>query len=156
MKRIKALLFALVVFLPSISFAADTVSTTSTVVTDKAPATASAPSIVINNSDVCKSASSAAVQTQIFGFATGVTITDENCERMKLARSLYGMGMKVAAVSMLCQDARAFDAMWMAGTPCPYKGMIGDAAKENWEKNIEDAPSDSKMFKKKMTKLIED
>ena len=154
MMKIKALIFALVALLPSILFAADTVSTTSTVVTDKAPATASAPSIVINNSDVCKSASSAAVQTQIFGFATGVTVTDENCERLKLARSLYGMGMKVAAVSMLCQDARAFDAMWMAGTPCPYKGTIGDAAKENWEKNIEDAPIDSKMFKKKVTESV--
>ena len=62
--------------------------------------------------------------------------------------------MKVAAVSMLCQDARAFDAMWMAGTPCPYKGTIGDAAKENWEKNIEDAPIDSKMFKKKVTESV--
>ena len=57
--------------------------------------------------------------------------------------------MKVAAVSMLCQDARAFDAMWMAGTPCPYKGAIGDDAKQAWEENPEDAPADSKVFKKK-------
>ena len=110
----------LMILLPSISYAADTNSTvSSTVVTDKAPPTASAPSVVINNSDVCKSAASAAVQTQILGFASGITITDENCERMKLSRSLYLMGMKVAAVSTLCQDARVFDAMWMAGTPCP-------------------------------------
>ena len=149
--KIKALILALVVLFPSITYAADTNSTvSSTVVTDKAPPTASAPSIVINNSDVCKSAASAAIQTQIFGFASGITVTDENCERLKLARSLYGMGMKVAAVSMLCQDARAFDAMWMAGTPCPYEGTIGDDAKKNWEENPEDAPNDSKMFKKKM------
>ena len=68
-------------------------------------------------------------QTQILGFASGITITDENCERIKLSRSLYLMGMKVAAVSTLCQDARVFDAMWMAGTPCPYMGAIGDDAK---------------------------
>ena len=129
---------------------ADTNTTvSSTVVTDKAPPTASAPSIVINNSDVCKSAASAAIQTQILGFASGITVTDENCERLKLARSMYGMGMKVAAVSMLCQDARAFDAMWMAGTPCPYKGAIGDDVKKAWEENPDDAPADSKMFKKK-------
>ena len=129
---------------------ADTNTTvSSTVVTDKAPPTASAPSIVINNSDVCKSAASAEIQTQILGFASGITVTDENCERLKLALSMYGMGMKVAAVSMLCQDARAFDAMWMAGTPCPYKGAIGDDAKKAWEENPEDAPSDSKIFKKK-------
>ena len=145
----------LMILLPSISYAADTNSTvSSTVVTDKAPPTASAPSVVINNSDVCKSAASAAVQTQILGFASGITITDENCERMKLSRSLYLMGMKVAAVSTLCQDARVFDAMWMAGTPCPYLGAIGDDAKSGWEENPEDAPSGTKMLKKKV-KLTE-
>ena len=135
---------AFVALVPSILYAAD-----KTVVTDKAPPTASAPSIVINNSDVCKSAASAAIQTQILGFASGITVTDENCERLKLARSMYGMGMKVAAVSMLCQDARAFDAMWRAGTPCPYNGKIGDDAAKAWEENPEDAPTDSKIFKKK-------
>ena len=140
---------AFVALFPFILYAADTNTTVSSTVVDKAPPTASAPSIVINNSDVCKSAASAAIQTQIFGFASGVTVTDENCERLKLARSMYGMGMKVAAVSMLCQDARAFDAMWMAGTPCPYKGAIGDDAKQAWEENPEDAPADSKVFKKK-------
>ena len=140
----------LMILLPSISYAADTNSTvSSTVVTDKAPPTASAPSVVINNSDVCKSAASAAVQTQILGFASGITITDENCERMKLSRSLYLMGMKVAAVSTLCQDARVFDAMWMAGTPCPYLGAIGDDAKSGWEENPDVVPSGSLIFAKK-------
>jgi hypothetical protein len=125
------------------AFAADTNTVSSTVVTDKTPPTASAPSVVINNSDVCKSAASAAIQTQILGFASGITITDTNCERMKLSRSLYLMGMKVAAVSTLCQDPRVFDAMWMAGTPCPYMGKIGDDAKNEWGDNPEDVPSGS-------------
>lgn len=112
-----------------------TSTVTGTTTVDKAPPTASAPSIVINNNDVCTSAASAAVQTQILGIATGVTITDENCERLKLARSLYGMGMKVAAVSMLCQDERVFDAMKMAGTPCPFEGKIGAEAKKLWEES---------------------
>ena len=151
MSKVKALfVMTLMILLPSISYAADTNSTvSSTVVTDKAPPTASAPSVVINNSDVCKSAASAAVQTQILGFASGITITDENCERMKLSRSLYLMGMKVAAVSTLCQDARVFDAMWMAGTPCPYLGAIGDDAKSGWEENPDDVPSGSLIFSKK-------
>ena len=125
------------------AFAADTNTVSSTVVTDKTPPTASAPSVVINNNDVCKSAASAAIQTQILGFASGITVTDENCERLKLARSLYGMGMKVAAVSALCQDARVFDAMMMAGTPCPFKGKIGKDAQAAWEEpeNFELAPS---------------
>ena len=150
MKALKLFIMtAFVVLFPSLSFAADTNTTATTVITDKAPPTASAPSIVINNSDVCKSAASAAIQTQIFGFASGITVTDENCERLKLARSMYGMGMKVAAVSLLCQDARAFDAMWMAGTPCPYEGTIGDDAKIAWENNPDHAPNDSRVFKKK-------
>ena len=120
--------------------------TSGTVTVDKTPPTASAPSIVINNSDVCKSAFSAGVQTQILGIASGVTITDKNCERLKLARSLFGMGMKVAAVSTLCQDARIFDAMIMAGTPCPYKGKIGNEAQKAWEENPNDVTAGSKLM----------
>ena len=127
------------------AFAADSNTVSSTVVTDKSVPTASAPSIVINNNDVCKSAAAVSVQTQVLGIATGVTITDENCERIKLARSLYGMGMKVAAVSTLCRDYRVFDAMWMSGTPCPFMGKIGDDAKTSWEKNLDIMPEDSEI-----------
>ena len=142
---------AFVALFPFILYAADTNTTTSTVVTDKAPPTASAPSIVINNSDVCKSAFSVAGQASFVGLATGVTITDENCERIKLSRSLFGMGMKVAAVSMLCQDVRIFDAMIMAGTPCPYKGKIGKAALEAWRNNPSDIPNGSKSLEEAET-----
>ena len=141
MRNIKTFLTVLLVALCSSSIVtAETNTVSSTVVTDKAPPTASAPSVVINNSDVCKSAYSAGVQTGFAGIATGITVTDENCERMKLSRSLFGMGMKVAAVATLCQDARVFDAMWMAGTPCPYLGDIGDDAKKGWEENPDDVP----------------
>ena len=81
---------------------ADTNTVSSTVVTDKSVPTANSPSVVVNNSDVCKTAAAGAVQTQILGISSGITITDENCERIKLSRSLYASGMKVAAVSLLC------------------------------------------------------
>jgi hypothetical protein len=93
------------------------------------------------------------VQTGVIGVATGITITDENCERIKLARSLYGMGMKVAAVSTLCQDARIFDAMIMAGTPCPYKGKIGKAALTAWVANPNDIPDGSNILRKKIIEV---
>ena len=131
---------------PASLFAAES---NTVVTTDKTPPTASAPSLVINNSDVCKSSASAAIQTQILGFASGITVTDENCERLKLARSLYGMGMKVAAVSIMCQDARVFDGMMMAGTPCPYDGMIGDDARQAWLDNPDAVPQGSNFQKKK-------
>jgi len=119
---------------------------TGTTTVDKTPPTASAPSIVINNQDVCTTGTSVAVQTQILGFATGQTITDDNCERLKLARSLYGMGMKVAAVSVLCQDERVWDGMWMAGTPCPFLGSIGKDAKQQWETNQNMIPEGTDMI----------
>ena len=140
MNYIKALIVLLVVLFPTLVFAADTNTVSSTVVTDKAQPTASAPSVVVNNSDVCKSAFSVAGQASFVGIATGITITDENCERIKLSRSLFGMGMKVAAISTLCQDARIFDAMIMAGTPCPYKGKIGTDALQAWKNNPNDIP----------------
>jgi hypothetical protein len=140
----------LVAMFPFISFAADTNTVSSTVVTDKSVPTASAPGVMINNSDVCKSAASAAIQTQILGFASGITIRDKNCERLKLSRALYAMGMKVAAIASLCQDARVFDAMMMAGTPCPFKGQIGDDAKVGWEENSDLAPSGVQTLKKKV------
>jgi len=148
----KNLLIFLIIILISVIakpvLSADTNTVSSTVVTDKSVPTASAPSVVVNNSDICKTAASTAVQTQVLGIATGITITDENCERIKLSRSLYSMGMKVAAVSTLCADPRVFDAMHMAGTYCPYMGAIGEDAREGWTENLDMVPEGSLVFKK--------
>lgn len=97
------------------------------------PPSAIAPTINTSNSDLCTFGVAGAVQTQILGISTGTQITDDNCERLKNAKTLYDMGMKVAAVSVMCQDNRVFDAMMHAGTPCPYDGMIGAEAKQGWE-----------------------
>jgi hypothetical protein len=64
-----------------------------------------------------------------------------NCERLKLSKTLFDMGMKVAAVATMCQDRRVFDAMLAAGTPCPYEGQIGAQAKAAWEANPEKVPA---------------
>ena len=122
----------------TVSSTSSTVSGTTTV--DRTPSTASAPSVVINNQDVCSFAASAALQTQILGLAGGGAIRDLNCERLKLSRALFRMGMKVGAVAMLCQDARIFQAMEMAGTPCPYMGKIGLEAAQEWANNPEKRP----------------
>ena len=127
---------------------ADTNTVSSTVVTNNTPPTANSPSVVVNNSDVCKTAVAGAVQTQILGISSGITVTDENCERIKLSRSLYSMGMKVAAVSTLCADPRVFDAMYMAGTYCPYMGAIGEDAEKGWKENPDMVPEGSLVFKK--------
>ncbi len=118
-----------------------TESTSNSTTTVKSPPpTAVAPAITVINSDVCAVAASGAVQTQILGISMGGTMTDKNCERLKLARGIYDMGMKVAAVSIMCQDERVFTAMLNAGTPCPVDGKIGEQAKAIWEANPERIP----------------
>ena len=105
------------------------------------PPTAIAPAMMSGgNNDLCTTGTSGALQTQILGISSGGTIRDMNCERLKLSKTLYDMGMKVAAVATMCQDRRVFDAMWSAGTPCPYDGKIGDAARELWEQNPNKIP----------------
>jgi len=106
------------------------------------PPSAISPSISVTNSDLCTVGVSGAVQTQILGISGGSTVRDLNCERLKNAKVLYDMGMKVAAVSVMCGDPRVFSAMEMAGTPCPFMGKIGDEAKELWEKNPELKPTE--------------
>jgi hypothetical protein len=127
--------------------AADSNTVSSTVVTNGTPPTANSPSVVVNNSDVCTSGYSGSVQTQVLGFSSGITIKDANCEMIKLSRSLFGMGMKVAAVSTLCTDYRIFDAMWMSATYCPYMGAIGEDAKQGWLDNKHMVPESSQVFK---------
>ena len=116
----------------------------STTTVKSPPPTAVAPAITVINSDVCAVGASAAVQTQILGISMGGTMTDKNCERLKLARGIYDMGMKVAAVSIMCQDERVFTAMMNAGTPCPVDGKIGESAKAIWEENPDRQPKSVK------------
>ena len=105
----------------------------STTTVKSPPPTAVAPAITVINSDVCAVGVSGAAQTQILGISFGTATTDKNCERLKLALGVYDMGMKVAAVSIMCQDERVFSAMMNAGTPCPVDGKIGEQAKAIWE-----------------------
>ena len=133
------LIICLIFWAPSTLEAADSNTVSSSTVTgtttvDRTPSTAVSPNVIINNQDVCTTGISGAAQSAWFGISLGKTIKDETCERLKLARSLYGMGMKVASVSLMCQDVRVFQAMEMAGTPCPIDGKIGEAAKQIWDK----------------------
>ena len=140
------LCFILVVSAITSAKGADTNTVSSTVVTDKSVPTANAPSVVVNNSDVCKVATSGAVQTQILGLATGVVVDDTLCQLLKLSRQMYAAGLKVAAVSILAQDPRVFDSLVMAGTPPPYMGSIGTEALEKWKSNPHMIPEGSKVF----------
>ena len=95
---------------------------------------ASAPAISSMSQDLCTVGISAGGQTFSFGASLGMTKRDLNCERLKLAKALHDMGMKVASIALMCQDSRVFSAMAMSGTSCPYLGSIGTEAQAKWEK----------------------
>jgi hypothetical protein len=107
----------------------------STTTVKSPPPSAISPSISASGSDLCTVGVAGAVQTQILGFSAGKTVRDMNCEKLKNAKVLYDMGMKVAAVSVMCGDERVFAAMMNAGTPCPFDGLVGLPAKEAWNNN---------------------
>ena len=152
------LIVAIVLFTPINAEAADPIVTnstsTSTVTTSTDskstvrtnPPSAISPSINASNSDLCMVGVSGAVQTQILGISTGQAYTDENCMRLKNAKVLYDMGMKVAAVALMCQTRTVYDAMRFAGTPCPIyspttgEGLIGQEATKEWRLNPKKIP----------------
>ena len=123
---------------------AETNTVSSTVVTNSTPPTANAPTIMNNNSDICKIGIGASVQNNVLGLASGYVVTDEFCETLRASRAMYQYGMKVAAVALLCQDPRVWDSMLDAGTPCPAEGAIGAAAATYWKNNADKIPVGSK------------
>ena len=137
--------FWLILVIPTVVQAVDessiTQNTTSTVTTtgtnettvNSPPPSAISPNVGGNNSDLCTISSSGALGTQILSLSLGATYTEENCLRLKKAGRLYDMGMKVAAVSIMCQDKDVWQAMMDAGTPCPIDGLIGNEAKAAWQ-----------------------
>ena len=133
----------------------DTTSTTTNNTTNSTsnksnipPPSANAPSYSSMSQDVCSMGISGSVTSSIVGVSAGRHFIDENCERIKLAKVLQDFGMKVASISILCQDARVFAAMEMAGTPCPFFKKLGDEAKASWKKYPELRP-DYEEYKKR-------
>ena len=140
------LLFILLIFITTIAVVTQAKANTNTVsstVLNNSPATANAPTVLNSNSDICKIGIGGSVQNNILGVATGYVITDEFCERVRTSRALYSYGMKVAAVSLLCQDHRVWTSMKNAGTPCPVDGLIGAEAASYWEEFPEKIPEGS-------------
>jgi hypothetical protein len=93
---------------------------------------AMSPSISAFSNDMCAAPYSGGANTGVISISGGGVINDGNCERIKLSKVLNDLGLKVAAVSVLCQDDRVFEAMLQAGSACPINGAIGDAALLAW------------------------
>lgn len=164
MKKLLVLLFCTTVYAADTTIDTTTNSTSVNTTTSTTNSTvdyknqpvqrASAPTISVNNNDVCVSAISGGVQGTVIGVSMGTTITDMNCERIKLSRELRAGGMKVASIAIMCQDPRVFQAMIDSNTPCPFKGLIGEQAKQMWNKYPELRP-DFEEYKAKKQILVD-
>jgi len=93
---------------------------------------ASAPSMSVYGQDSCVIPLAAGVTVIGFSGSFGSYMVDEECERRKSVAVLAKLGMKVAAISLMCQNENVWQAMMDAGTPCPIDGLIGAKAKERW------------------------
>ena len=122
------------------SSSSTTTNSTSNSNIKSAPPTAAAPSYNSMTQDVCSTGASLGVQTFGLGISGGKHFIDKNCERLKLSRILNDFGMRVAAVAILCQDERVFEAMEQAGTVCPIDGKIGKEAMALWAKYGHERP----------------
>tara|TARA_R100001463_G_scaffold78411_1_gene132704 strand:- start:492 stop:1142 length:651 start_codon:yes stop_codon:yes gene_type:complete len=117
------------------STSSSTTTNNSTSNIKSAPYSANAPSL--NSMNNCGMGISGSVQTFGVGVATGKHYIDQVCETINLSKALHGMGMKVAAISVLCQNEQVFIAMSaaFANTPCPINGKIGSEATKVLFKN---------------------
>ena len=134
-----------------------TTNTTTTNGSDIPVNSANSPSFSAMSQDVCSMGVSGSLSTLGVGISGGKHVRDLNCERIKLSKVLYDYGMKVAAVSILCQDERVFEAMLMAGTPCPFEGKIGKEAIQQWNKyDVERPDYDSYVSKLESRSIIDE
>ena len=115
--------------------------------------TSSAPAMSVYGQDSCVIPLS--IGMTVIGFSTsmGTYYHDEECERRKKSKLLNGLGMKVAAISLMCQDKDVWQAMMDAGTPCPIDGLIGEEARKRWnEKDVTPATATSSSKRRHFTK----
>ena len=114
---------------------------TNTTTVKSPPPSAVAPQITSGSSDfLCTVSASGAIQTQILGISLGAMQTDPLCVLITKATALYNMQMRVAAISVLCNDPMIWRAMMDANSPCPIDGLISDAAKDAWEIRTDQIP----------------
>lgn len=106
--------------------------------------TAISPSLISSGQESCLKSVTGGVQLIGVGVSSGKYMQDAECNRRRDSITLSNMGMKVAAVSLMCQNPNVWKAMFMSATPCPIvragKLVVGKSAlleiKQNPELHI--------------------
>ena len=118
--------------------------------------TAISPSLMSNGSESCLQSISGGLQVVGFGLSSGKYLQDVECNRRRDAITLSNMGMKVAAVALMCQNENVWRAMFMSATPCPIirsgRLVVGKTAlltiKQNPELHIPDYKDQREFYDK--------
>ena len=102
--------------------ASDTTSKNETISRIEQKSMGMVSSIGLTNSgtDMCVGSTSSSVSAMGLGVSHAETVKDTNCELIKLARELKGMGMPAVALALLSQDPRVALAL-EAVDPAAYK-----------------------------------
>tara|TARA_R110000787_G_scaffold127089_1_gene238417 strand:- start:115 stop:720 length:606 start_codon:yes stop_codon:yes gene_type:complete len=122
-----------------------TSTTTSNSATAAAPA--NAPSTQIYSSNSCTIAWSSSISTITFGLAGSGYYHDPFCERRLLSKQLFSFGLRVGALSLLCQDPNVRRALYESGSYCPINSKIGLEAKAEWDKQNAKANNQIETYK---------
>jgi hypothetical protein len=78
------------------------------------------PSLMSSGTESCLQSISGGLQLIGVGVSSGKYIQDAECNRRRNAYVLSNvLGMKVAGVSLMCQNPDVWLAMFMSATPCP-------------------------------------
>jgi hypothetical protein len=86
------------------------------------------PALTTSN-DTCMGSTSGSVNIAGLGIGGGSTWTDANCVLLKNSRELWNMGMKAAAMALMCKDADNKEALELTGFKCPQTKRDEEAQK---------------------------
>lgn len=70
-------------------------------------------------SDTCVGSISGSFNVVGLGIGGGSTYIDTNCKRLKNSRELWNMGLRSAAIAILCNDTENREALTLTGYECP-------------------------------------
>ena len=78
-----------------------------------------APTLMSNGPETCLQSVTGAMQLVSLGLSAGKYVSDPGCERRRDAMVLSNMGLRLAAISRLCDSPLIFRALLTSSTPCP-------------------------------------
>ena len=79
-----------------------------------------APSYMSSGQDTCLIGRGGGIQTGVVGFSSGEYEQDPECNRRRNAKVLNDLGMKIAAIGLMCEDLQIWESMFKSQSPCPF------------------------------------